>query len=99
MSLIMHDVKAMTCGHYVSGVSDANTGIWWYCDDDEITEMSVFPEGVHTREIHHKFTKRTLISGSVKMLLMVYIITSKLIEFRYFVYKYVSHLSKINHMK
>ena len=50
VSLIMHYGYSLYCGHYVSDVFDAITGIWWHCDDANITEISDFPEGFYTRE-------------------------------------------------
>ena len=38
VQLIIHYGYSLECGHYVSGVFDSNTGIWWHCNDDEITE-------------------------------------------------------------
>ena len=43
VSLINHDVNALYCGHYVSDVFDSSTGIWWYYDDDNVTEISDLP--------------------------------------------------------
>ena len=45
----MHDGEYLDCGNYVSDVLDANTGIWWNFNDDNITEISDFTEGVYTR--------------------------------------------------
>ena len=42
VSLINHDGDSLDCGHYVSDVFDCSTGIWWHCDDDNITQMSDF---------------------------------------------------------
>ena len=68
------------CGHYVSGVFDDNTVIWWNCDDFNITEISDFPEGVFTREIRKLTTKKgKLMSGSKDTLFVVYIRTRHLI--------------------
>ena len=40
VSLINHDGDSFYCGHYVSGVFYCSTGIWWHCDDDNITQIS-----------------------------------------------------------
>ena len=37
--MITHGGDSLHCGHYVSGVFDTNTGIWWHCDDDNITQI------------------------------------------------------------
>ena len=42
VSLINHDGDSLDCGHYVSDVFDCSTGIWWHCDDDNITQISDF---------------------------------------------------------
>ena len=39
-SLINHDGNSLDFGHYVSDVFDSSTGIWWHCDDVNITEIS-----------------------------------------------------------
>ena len=33
VSVINHDGDSFDYGHYVSGVFDISTGIWWHCDD------------------------------------------------------------------
>ena len=71
VSLINHDGESLYCGHYVSDVFDANTGIWWHCDDDNITQISDLPLGVYIRESH----KNKLMSGSTDLLFFVYIRT------------------------
>ena len=50
----MHDVSSLDCGNFVSGVFDANTEIWWHCDDDNIPQISDLPKGVYIRESHKK---------------------------------------------
>ena len=50
VSLIIHIGDYLDCGNCVSHVFDANTEIWYHCDDSNITEISDFPEGVYTRE-------------------------------------------------
>ena len=50
VSLIMHDGDSLDCGHYGSGVFDTNTGIWWHCDDENITQIGDSPEGGYIRE-------------------------------------------------
>ena len=50
MSLIIYDGDPLDCWHYTSHVFDAYIGRWWHCEDDEVTEISDFPEGVYTRE-------------------------------------------------
>ena len=42
VSLINNYGDSLDCGNYVSDVFDANTGIWWHCDDDNITQISDF---------------------------------------------------------
>ena len=50
--LIMHDGNFLYFGHYVSDVFDANTGIWWHCDDFNITDICDSPKGIYTIEIY-----------------------------------------------
>ena len=70
------------CGHYVSDVFDFNTGIWWHCDDANITEIIIdFPEGVYTRESRKPYKTSKLMSGSKDILFVVYFITEYLIAF------------------
>ena len=52
--MIMHDGGSLDYGHYVSDVLDTNTGIWWHCDDYEITEVRDFTEGVYNIESNKK---------------------------------------------
>ena len=46
ISLINIDGDSLDCGHYVSDAFDISTGIWWHCDDDNITQISDSPTGV-----------------------------------------------------
>ena len=48
--MIMHDSSSFDIKNYYSDILDSNTGIWWYCDYDEITQISDFIEGIYTRE-------------------------------------------------
>ena len=48
----MHDGDSLYFGHYVSDIFYFNTGIWWHCDDGEITEINDFPEDLYARESH-----------------------------------------------
>ena len=50
MSLINHDGDLLGCGNDFIDCFDANTGIWWYFDDDNITQISDLPKGVYIRE-------------------------------------------------
>ena len=59
VSLVNHDGDSLDCGHYVSDVFDASTGIWWHCDDENITELSNLTDGVYYRETH-KPTKKSV---------------------------------------
>ena len=83
----------MDCGHYVSDVFDSSTGIWWHCDDNNITEISDLPKGVYYRRTH-KPTKKRLMQGSTYVLFVVYIRTSHLTKHRYNVYQEFKTMSK-----
>ena len=37
----------MDSGHYVCDILDYNTGTWWRCDDEIITNYSGYPENVY----------------------------------------------------
>ena len=52
--MIMNDDNPLYCGHYVSYAFDTNTGIWWQCDDENITQVSDLPEGGYIGESHKK---------------------------------------------
>ena len=39
--------KDMDKGHYVCDVLDYNTGIWWNCDDETITQYPGYPMNVY----------------------------------------------------
>ena len=54
VSLINHDGNLLDCGYYVSDVFDANTGIWWHCDYDNITQSSDLPKGVILERVTKK---------------------------------------------
>ena len=75
VSLINYDGDSLDCGNYVSDVSDANAGIWWHCDDGNISQISDLPEGLCFRESHKKI--KTM-SVSIDVLFVVYIIRSHL---------------------
>ena len=62
-----------------SNVSDANTGIWWYCDDANITEIGDSPEGVYTRESRKLTKKRKIMSVSKDIIFVPYIRTKHLV--------------------
>ena len=38
----MHYGNTLYYGHYVIDCLDAKTGIWWHCDDKNITKISDF---------------------------------------------------------
>ena len=64
--LINHDGDSLDCGHYVSDICDSSTGIWWHCDDDNITEVSDLPKGVYYRETHKPAEKKVFNDGLLK---------------------------------
>ena len=76
VSLINHYGDSLDCGHYVSDVFDSSTGIWWHCDNDNITEISDLQKGVYYRETHKPAEKQFLLMGSSKVLFVDYIRTS-----------------------
>ena len=50
VSLFMYYCDLLVYGKYDSDAFDSNTGIWWQCYDDEISEISDLSEGVITRK-------------------------------------------------
>ena len=48
--MVNHDGDSLDCGNYVSDVFDSSTGIWWQCDDDNISEHSDIPDGVYYKK-------------------------------------------------
>ena len=58
VSITNHDGDSLDCGHYVSDVFDISTGIWWHCDDDNITQISGLPKGVYYRETNKHIKKK-----------------------------------------
>ena len=51
-------VDSLNCVNYVSDIFDANTGIWWHCHDDYITQIGDSPKGVNIIESHKKILKK-----------------------------------------
>ena len=37
----------MSPGHYLCDILDFNTGIWWCCDDDNITKLIRMPVNIY----------------------------------------------------
>ena len=77
VSLINHDGDSLDCGYYVSDVVGTNTGIWWHCDDDNITQISDLPKWGYIRDIHKKTKKsdvklnRCIIWGYIKTIHLI----------------------------
>ena len=71
MSLINHDGESLGFGNSVGDVFYTNTGIWWHCDDENITQICDFTK----RGLCHKKTTTTnkLMAGSTDILFVVYI--------------------------
>ena len=44
--LINHDGDSLDCVNYTSDVFNANIGIWWHFDGENITQISDLPKGV-----------------------------------------------------
>ena len=75
----MYDGHSLNCGHYVSDYFDTITGIWWHCDDVNITEISDSLEGVYIRDEQKKTNVRLK-----NLLFVVYIRTVHLIKSIFF---------------
>ena len=79
VSLINHDGDSLDCGHYVSDVFDASTGIWWHCDYYNITQISDLPNGVYYIETQkHTKNKNKKMAGPKDVLFVVYTRTTHL---------------------
>ena len=50
--------KYMDKGHYVCDILDYNTGTWWNCDDDTITQYPGYPMNVHDELLIDKKEKK-----------------------------------------
>ena len=55
----MHDGNSLDIGYYFNDVFDVNTWILWHWDDDKITQISDFLDGVYTRKSY-----KNVMSGS-----------------------------------
>ena len=73
VSLINHDAKLLDCGHYFSDVFDYRTGIWWHCDDDNITQISDLPKGVYYIETHKHMKNKNKMMSQKKMYCLLFI--------------------------
>ena len=82
VSLINRDGDSLDFGHYIGDVFDANTGICWQCDDDNITQISDVPKGVYIVESHKKIDVRIN-----RRIFFVYIRTSHLKDTALFIFK------------
>ena len=99
MSLINHDGDSLDCFHYVSGVFDSRTGIWWHCDDKNTTEISALLKGVYYRETQKLMKNKNItMEGSAYLLFAVYIRTIHLTKHRS-IFQEITTMSKITHMK
>ena len=47
VSIKLHISNDMDKGHYVCYVLDCNTGTWWNCDNDTITQYLGYPMNVY----------------------------------------------------
>ena len=66
----------MDQGHYVCDVLDYNTGTWWNCDDEIVTEYPGYPMNVYNElssDKKQKKGKRYDMDGSERILSMIYI--------------------------
>ena len=47
VSIKLHIGNDMDKGHYVCDVLYYNTGTWWYCDDETITQYPGYPMNIY----------------------------------------------------
>ena len=71
-----HIVNDMDKDHYVCYVLDYNTGTWWNCDDDTITQYPGYPLNVYDELLTDKKEKENFkifcMDGSYRIVSMVY---------------------------
>ena len=97
---VNHDGDSLDFGHYVSDIFDSSTGIWWHCDDDNITQISDLPKRVYYRETYKHMKKiYIMMAGSTDVFFDVYIRTSHLIKHSSNCFQEFTTMSKITHMK
>ena len=58
VSINIHIGKDMYSGHYACYLLHYNTGIWWRCDDEIITNYSGYPENVYD-DLSHENEQKT----------------------------------------
>ena len=54
VSIKIHFCRDMVSGHDVCDIFDCNTGTWFICDDDIITNHSGYQENVYNDLSHKK---------------------------------------------
>ena len=47
VSIKLHICNDMDQGHYVCDVLEYNTGTWWNCDDEKVTQYPGYPMNVY----------------------------------------------------
>ena len=63
----LHIGNDMDEGHYVCGVLDYNTGTWWNCNDDTITQYPVYLLNVYDYlSIDKKLKKEKSVYGWIR---------------------------------
>ena len=76
VSIKCHIGNDMDQGHYLCDVLDYNTGTWWNCDDDIITEYSGYPMNVYndlSSDKKQKIGKRYDMDVSERIVSTIYI--------------------------
>ena len=76
VSIKFHIGNDIDQGHYVCDVLDYNTGTWWNCEDEIVTEYPGYPMNVYNElssDKKQKIGKRQDMDGSEIIVSMIYI--------------------------
>ena len=66
MSLIIHGGNELDSRQYFSGVFYVNTGIWWHCDNDKITQINDFQKLYITERVKNNIIQRKTLCQAKK---------------------------------
>ena len=75
VSVISHDSNSMSSGNYYCGVLYFNTGIYWHCDEYNITLLELLPDNMYSDPEYQKIkpNKKVVMISSEKIVSIVYI--------------------------
>ena len=76
VSIKLHIGNYMDQGHYVCDLLDYNTGTWWNCDDEKVTQYPGYPMNVYnylSSDKKQKIGKIQYMDVSDRIVSMIYI--------------------------